>query len=224
MNIIAYLRVSTDRQGRSGLGLEAQRQAVKTLAASRNATIVAEFVEVESGRKSARPELAKALAAAKGCTLVVAKLDRLARNVAFISKLMESAVDFIACDMPSANRLVLHIMAAVAEEEARLISQRTKDALAAAKARGKLLGSARPGHWEGREHLRGKGPKVTSAVLPSLVMQMVQLRSEGKTFREVAELINAQGHRTASGQMWSKGLIHRFVSREVVNAVPSLVN
>jgi DNA invertase Pin-like site-specific DNA recombinase len=221
---VVYLRVSTARQGQSGLGLRAQNFAVEQLAKSRNATIVAEYVETESGRKSDRPQLAKALAEAKkqGCTLVVAKLDRLARNVSFISSLMESGVEFIACDIPSANRLVLHIMAAVAEEEARLISERTKTALAAAKARGVKLGSARPGHWEGREHLRGRGAKASTPVPRSLILQMVQLRSEGKTFQQISDLINAQGHRTAGGLLWTRGLIHRFAKKETKPCSPQV--
>lgn len=215
MKIVAYYRVSTDRQGRSGLGLEAQRLAVQKLAASRSATIVAEFTEVESGRKNDRPQLASALKACKagGFTLVVAKLDRLARNVLFTATLMESGIEFVACDLPTANRLTIHILAAVAEEEARMISRRTKDALAAAKARGVLLGSARPGHWEGREHLRGRGRKTASEVSATLVAQMRQLRAAGKTFQAIADLLNAQGHTTADGKLWSKSLIHRFLNR-----------
>ena len=213
MRLVAYTRVSTEQQGRSGLGLEAQQWTVQQLAASRSAGIVAEFTEVESGRKSDRPELAKALAMCKaqGCTLVVAKLDRLARNVAFISALMESGVEFIACDMPAANRLILHIMAAVAEEEARLISQRTKDALAAAKARGVKLGSSREG-WN--PEWRGRGRKVATRVPASLVMQMQQLRDAGKTFQQISDLVNAQGHKTAGGHAWTKGLVHRLLNRE----------
>ena len=140
---VAYLRVSTTRQGESGLGLEAQKASVEAFARHQGAAIVATFVEVESGKRSDRPELAKALQATrKGkATLLIAKLDRLARNMAFIAAMMDSGVDFVACDQPFASRLTLHILAAVAEDEARRISERTKAALAAARARGRKLGS-----------------------------------------------------------------------------------
>src|SRR5437763_1334162 len=140
---IAYFRVSTARQGRSGLGLEAQRQAVFTHLGGEKP--ISEFTEVESGRRTDRPQLAAALAACRvhKATLVIAKLDRLARNVAFVSNLMDAGVEFEAVDFPQANRLTIHILAAVAEHEARMISERTRAALAAAKARGRLLGGYR---------------------------------------------------------------------------------
>lgn len=142
---VSYLRVSTKEQGRSGLGLDAQRAAVAAHMAREGGELAREFIEVESGKKSDRPQLAQALAhcRALGARLVVAKIDRLARNVHFVSGLMESGVDFVAADMPSVNRMTIHILAAVAEEEARAISKRTKDALAAAKARGQQLGGVR---------------------------------------------------------------------------------
>ncbi len=135
---IAYYRVSTARQGQSGLGLEAQQAAVAAFCEP-----IETYTEVETGKRSDRPELQRAIAACKrmGATLVVAKLDRLARNVAFVSTLMESGVEFVACDNPTANRLTVHILAAVAEDEARRISERTKAALAAYKARGGTLGN-----------------------------------------------------------------------------------
>src|SRR5713226_5817525 len=146
--VIGYLRVSTKGQGESGLGIEAQKAAVETYAKQNGATLIVCYLEVESGKLADRPELAKALSHAKRskATLVVAKMDRLARNVAFLSALMEAKVDFIAVDNPAANKLTLHILAAVAEAEAEAISTRTKAALAAYKARGGKLGSARPGH------------------------------------------------------------------------------
>lgn len=154
MDCVGYIRVSTERQGRSGLGLEAQQAVIVSYCVGHN--LIHVYVEIETGKNSARPEIARALAHAKriGARLVIAKLDRLARKVHFISGLMEAGVDFIALDMPHATPFTLHIMAAVAEHEGKAISERTKAALSAAKARGVLLGSARPGHWKGREHLR----------------------------------------------------------------------
>ena len=148
---IPYYRVSTKRQGKSGLGLEAQQVDVLKLIAERNGSEIAHYTEIETGKNPDRPELAKAIAHAKlsNATLVVAKLDRLARNVAFTAALMESKVDFVCCDCKGANTLTLHILAAVAQEEARLIGERTRKALAAAKARGVKLGSAREGAWAG---------------------------------------------------------------------------
>ena len=142
---VAYYRVSTVRQGQSGLGLDAQRASVAAFVAGRG-ELVGEFVEVESGRKDDRPQLAAALdlCRRRRAVLVIAKLDRLARSVAFISNLMEGGAEFVACDMPEANRLTLHILAAVAEHEREMISTRTKAALAAAKARGVRLGNPRP--------------------------------------------------------------------------------
>src|SRR5580704_1939364 len=146
-NFVAYYRVSTERQGRSELGLEAQQKAVRDHLNGGNWGIVAEFTEVESGKRSDRPQLAAALAACRlrGAKLIIAKLDRLARNVHFVSGLMESGVDFVAADFPQANRLTVHILAAVAEHEAKMISERTKVALAAAKRRGVKLGGYRAG-------------------------------------------------------------------------------
>ena len=134
---IAYFRVSTDRQGRSGLGLDAQREAVRGYVAG-HGSIAEEFTEIESGKRNARPQLALALAACRrqSAVLIIARLDRLARNLAFIANLMESGVDFVAVDMPHANRLTVHIIAAVAEDEGKRISKNTRDCLAAAKKRG----------------------------------------------------------------------------------------
>ncbi len=139
---VSYLRVSTARQGISGLGLEAQRASVTGYLNGGDWTLVREVLEVESGKRNDRPALADALKLCRKhkATLVIAKLDRLARNVAFISNLMESGAEFVAVDMPQANRFVVHIMAAVAEQEAEAISKRTKAALQAAKERGKKLG------------------------------------------------------------------------------------
>jgi DNA invertase Pin-like site-specific DNA recombinase len=138
---VAYYRVSTDRQGQSGLGLEAQRSAVLAYVNGGSWTRIAEFTEIESGKHANRPQLAAALAACKKhkAKLVIAKLDRLSRNLAFIATLMDSGVEFVAVDNPHANKLTVHILAAVAQHEREMISQRTRDALQAAKARGKRL-------------------------------------------------------------------------------------
>src|SRR5437870_6269731 len=142
---VAYFRVSTDRQGKSGLGLEAQRKSVLDYLDGGRWDLVGEFTEIESGKHNDRPELEKALAACKKqkARLVIAKLDRLSRNLAFIATLMDSGVEFTAVDNPHANKLTIHILAAVAQHEREMISERTKAALQAAKARGKQLGNPR---------------------------------------------------------------------------------
>lgn len=147
MNYITYCRVSTDKQGLTGLGMDAQRDAVELHARRTQGTILAAYIEVESGKNNSRPALADAINHCRrsGAILLIAKLDRLARNVMFVASLMESGIEFVAADMPTANRLTIHILAAVAEHEARATSQRTKDALAAAKARGIKLGGYRGG-------------------------------------------------------------------------------
>src|ERR671915_1397026 len=161
---IAYYRVSTDRQGASGLGLAAQRQAVARFIGAGH--LVAEYTEVESGKKHRnRPQLLAALADCRPrrAVLLIAHRDRLARNVAFIANLMESGVDFVAVDMPMANRLTIHILAAVAEHEREMISQRTKAALAAAKARGKRLGGDRGQRPSGAAQEAGRKAQQASA-------------------------------------------------------------
>jgi DNA invertase Pin-like site-specific DNA recombinase len=144
-NFVSYLRVSTHKQGAAGLGVEAQRAAAETFLNGGRWKLVTEFVEVESGKRSSRPKLTEALAACRRrkATLVIAKLDRLARNVHFITGLMESGVDFVAADCPNDDRMMLQMRAVFAEEEARKISIRTKAALAVAKARGVKLGGCR---------------------------------------------------------------------------------
>jgi DNA invertase Pin-like site-specific DNA recombinase len=215
--IIAYYRVSTQKQGKSGLGLECQKAAVESFARQNSASIVSEYVEVESGRKKDRPALAKAISHAKlaKATLAVAKLDRLARNVAFTSALMESRVDFIACDNPHANKLTVHILAAVAEAEAEAISARTVAALSAAKVRGVKLGSARPGHWRGREQARIAGSKAAAKASAEvrakatvegysyLFPTIQEMRQRGDTFQAIAATLNAEGHTTRSGMPWT---------------------
>lgn len=215
--LIAYYRVSTEKQGASGLGLAAQRKAVQDFAASNRDTIEASFTEVESGKRADRPELAKAIAQARRikARLCIAKLDRLARNVAFLSALMESGAEFVAVDNPTANRLTIHILAAVAEDEARRISERTKAALGAAKARGVKLGSARPGHWDGREDARLEGlakaresarvakREKSLAAVADLLPEMRDRRAAGDTLAAIATGLNDAGRRTTRGNLWT---------------------
>src|SRR5712691_147892 len=184
---IAYYRVSTQRQGRSGLGLEAQQEAVRNYLNGGDWRIVAEFTEVESGKRKDRPTLAEALAACRvhGAKLIIAKLDRLARNVAFVSALMDAGVEFEAVDFPQANRLTIHIMAAVAEHEAKAISDRTKAALASARARGVSLGGVRKNHKPFTAKARAMGPKVIAARAreraADLAPILAELRASGVT-------------------------------------------
>jgi len=158
---VLYFRVSTAKQGRSGLGLDAQRHAVEAFCATRGCETLAEYVEIESGKRRDRPQLAKALQRAKvtGATLVIAKLDRLSRNLHFLTTLQEAGTKFVAADMPTANELTIHIMAAVAQAEAKMISRRTIEALAVAKARGTKLGNP-----NGARALREAGKGNTAAV------------------------------------------------------------
>ena len=212
---ISYLRVSTDRQGASGLGLEAQRKAVIDYLNGGKWQLATEFVEIESGKRSNnRPQLAAALAACKKlkAKLVVAKLDRLARNVAFISKLMESGVEFVACDFPHANKLTIHILAAVAEHERELISSRTKAALAAAKERGKKLGgpkqalAAKLGAAANKE----AADKFAANALP--IIRQVQA-SGVTTLRGIAGALTARGIPTPRGREWSAPQVANVLKR-----------
>lgn len=207
---VAYYRVSTAKQGESGLGLEAQREAVIRLAGS--LPIHAEYTEVESGKKHTnRPELIAALAHARklNATLLIAKLDRLARNVHFISGLMESKADFVAADMPQANRLTVHIMAAFAEHEREAISSRTKEALAAVKARGVKLGNPR---WQ--ESIKKAQAARQPSVMQSYVLEMAQeMHREGKSLRQIADRLNAMGLRTTSGAKFYASSIRNYLGR-----------
>jgi DNA invertase Pin-like site-specific DNA recombinase len=219
---ISYLRVSTAKQGASGLGLEAQRKAVLDYLDGGKWTLVAEVVEVETGKRADRPKLAEALALCRlhRATLVIAKLDRLARNVAFISNLMESGVDFVAVDLPQANRLTVHILAAVAEHEAKMISERTKAALAAAKARGQQLGGDR-GNIREIAHLgrlasaqvRQERARQRAA---DLVPIIADLRKRGVTsLRQIAAALNERGVPAPRGGAWAPAQVHRVVDQSL---------
>lgn len=207
---VAYERVSTARQGRSGLGLDAQRRAIEDFAASRGANVIGRFTEIESGRKVNRPELAKALELARltGATLVIAKLDRLSRNAAFLLTLRDSGARFLAVDMPEANDLTVGIMALVAQQEREAISRRTKEALAAAKARGVQLGNpngaaALRRAGEGGVALRRTVAMNADEFARGLAPVVAELRAGGcTTLRSLAGALNAKGVLTRRGAKW----------------------
>jgi DNA invertase Pin-like site-specific DNA recombinase len=210
---IAYFRVSTARQGRSGLGLEAQQEAVRQYLTSVGGAVAAEFTEVETGKRNARPELAKALAACKRlkAKLVIAKLDRLSRNVAFLSAMMDGKTEFIACDNPTATRLTLHILAAVAEHEAEVISQRTIDALQAAKRRGVVLGR------NGAERLAPDNRAAAMDRACLLKPILADLTGAGMSIRQIAAELAARGIPTARGGKWHPQTVSRVLERVARN-------
>jgi DNA invertase Pin-like site-specific DNA recombinase len=218
---VSYLRVSTDKQGRSGLGLEAQREAVSRYLNGGQWKLVAEYVEVESGKRNSRPQLQAAISHAKatGAKLVIARLDRLARNLHFVSSLQERGVDFVAADMPDANRLTIHIIAAVAESVGRTISENTRTALAAAKARGVKLGNP-----NGARALRGKqvGNADAVAKIKANATQRAldlsgivnTLHASGLTsVRSIAEALNDQGIPAPRGDTWHPTAVSRLLTR-----------
>jgi DNA invertase Pin-like site-specific DNA recombinase len=214
---VTYLRVSTQRQGQSGLGLDAQRGACKIFCQRHGYEIVQECVEVESGRKNDRPVLADALALCRerSATLLIARLDRLARNVHFISGLMDSDADFRACDLPEANRLLLHVMAAVGEAEARAISERTRVALSAARARGTLLGAENPLSRNLRQGDGMRGGRTTQenawSAYASLAPTIRQLRDSGLSLAAVAQRLNDSKKRTRTGKKWTAMQVSRVL-------------
>ena len=221
--VIGYVRVSTKGQGESGLGLEAQQAAIDAYVSQNHATACRVYTEVESGRKSDRPQLAAALAHAKRskATLIVAKLDRLSRNVAFLATLMESKVEFVAVDQPHANRLTIHILAAVAEAEAEAISVRTKAALAAYKARGGKLGASHPRSRNLTHEARKRGAKAAGESLrrnadeayADLAPLFQEFQSRGLSQHAIAAELNQQGHTTRRGKPWSQVQVGRVLQR-----------
>jgi DNA invertase Pin-like site-specific DNA recombinase len=217
---VAYYRVSTSKQGASGLGLDAQKEAVRGYLNGGRWKMVDEVTEVESGKRNDRPALARALSLCRlhKATLIIAKLDRLARNVNFISNLMESTVEFTAVDFPTANRLTVHILAAVAEHEAQMISTRTKDALRAARARGVKLGTRNP--MMIAKYAR-KGTRA-SAIARTLLARnraadilpvIESLQAEGiTTLWGIAETLNQRGISAPRGGNWSPVQVSRVLA------------
>jgi DNA invertase Pin-like site-specific DNA recombinase len=221
---VAYYRVSTARQGRSGLGLEAQRQAVTDYLDGGNWTLIAEHTEIESGKHADRPELLAAMDACRrtGARLVIAKLDRLSRDVHFLSGLQKAGIEFVAVDMPTANRFTVHIMAALAEHEREMISARTKAALAAAKANGRKLGGKRvnrrtglpdpsvPDWHKSQASIRQR----VEARARDLAPLIAELQVAGHTsLRELARALNARHIRTPRGVPWSASTVRALLAQ-----------
>ena len=211
---VAYYRVSTTGQGVSGLGLEAQREAVERYLNGGSWSLIEAFTEIETGKGAnaldRRPQLKAALAYARKhkATLVIAKLDRLARNVHFVSGLLETGVDFVAADRPDADRFTLHLEAALAEREARVISERTKAALAAAKRRGVVLGA------NGRTLAVRNRAEAVERIAP-MAGRLTALRGEGLSLRRIASTLNAEGVSPpgASGGVWHPATVQRALER-----------
>lgn len=215
---IAYFRVSTDKQGKSGLGLEAQRQAITRFAQAEGIELLGEYQDVETGKGadalSKRPQLAAALAEAKrnGCPVIVAKLCRLSRDVAFISGLMAKRVPFIVAELgPDVDSFMLHIYAAVAEKERAMISQRTKDALAAAKARGVKLGN--PNIASAQEKASEARTARADAFAANVLPVIREIRATGASLRQTAAALNARGINTARGGTWAATQVRDILNR-----------
>jgi len=212
---VAYYRVSTDKQGKSGLGLDAQRKAVMDFLNGGKWELAQEFVEVESGKRKDRPELEKAIALSRKlkARLVIAKLDRLARNAAFLLTLRDSGVDFVAADMPHADKLTIGIMAIFAEHERDMISKRTKEALAQAKIRGIKLGCPNPecGAKEGGKQTRLNAIKFAENILP--VICEIQTRTPGATLRYIADELNRRGFKSARGGRFHPPSVASIIKR-----------
>jgi DNA invertase Pin-like site-specific DNA recombinase len=213
-NFVAYYRVSTDQQGKSGLGLEAQRAAVEHYLNGGNWKLVGEFTEIESGKNGDRPQLAAALAACKKrkARLIIAKLDRLSRNLAFIANLLEAGTDFVAADNPHANKSMVQMMAVFAEMERDAISKRTREALAAAKARGVKLGNPRLSEASAKANAAAQ--EAAERFAANVVPIMKQIQASGVTgFRGVARALTARGVKTARGGQWTARAVINVLER-----------
>jgi len=217
---VAYYRVSTRRQGRSGLGLEAQRQAVADFIDGNDSRLIDEFTEVESGKNDDRPELRRALDTCRlhGAVLVIAKLDRLSRDAHFLLGLQKADVRFRAVDMPEANEMVVGIMAVIAQDERRRISERTKAALRAAKARGTKLGKPENLIREGRERGAERGRvsvQRQADEFAALVRSTIEgIRAEGIfSLNGIARALNARAVPTARGRRWSATTVRNLLRR-----------
>ncbi|HVJ40003.1 MAG TPA: recombinase family protein [Dongiaceae bacterium] len=216
---VSYIRVSTDKQGKSGLGLEAQREAVAQFVRARGGEIISpEYREIESGKVNDRPELTKALKRCKltGATLVVAKLDRLSRDLGFLMTLRNSGVDFVACDLPEANTLTIAVMGAMAQHERELISQRTKAALAQAKARGTKLGGLRQGAADITAY-KDRSTQALQAKADEFAESMREVIEplKGQTLQAIADQMNTAGYKTPRGKIgsWTPTTVRNVLAR-----------
>lgn len=216
MKAVTYYRVSTKEQSRSGLGLEAQRLCVERYLKSERATVLDEFVEIESGGRSDRPELIRALRRCRltGSTLVVAKLDRLSRDVEFIAQLQKSAVNFVCADMPAANTLTISLLAALAQHERELISSRTKEALEAAKKRGVKLGNPKIAELVNTDTTAARATHVASAAernaeIGAVIAELQEEAVIELSLQEIADKLNAAGYTTSRGNQFSKTAVKR---------------
>lgn len=217
--VITYIRVSDQKQGRSGLGLEAQLSSIQAFVKAYGLSIIDEYREIETGtNKRVRPQLFKALERARqeGAVLLIAKLDRLARNVYFVSGLMESRVPFVAVDMPDVDDLTIHILAAVAEKEAKMISERTKAALAAAKARGKKLGTPQNLTMDARIKSAKVRRQEAINAYARVAGYINLMRKSGHSLRAIAGVLNQEGHRTRQGKQWTAVQVRNVVCRSVI--------
>jgi len=221
--IVAYLRVSTKEQGLEGLGIAAQRATVTAFGARNGCPVVAWYEEVETGRKDGlanRPQLVRAVAHARrsSAMLVIARIDRLARSVFVTAQLLRSGVEFIACDNPHASRLTIHILAAMAEHESHLISERVKAALAAARARGRVFKAARQLTPEERRRGQLAAGRASTArareAYADLLPAVREMRENGATLRAIAARLDAQGQRTSRGGTWNSATVYRLLRRE----------
>ena len=222
---VAYLRVSTARQGKSGLGIEGQREAIKRFVAERGGAIIApEFVEVETGKRNDRPELEKAIKRCRltGATLLVAKLDRLSRNAAFLMTLRDSGVTFVAADLPEANTMTVGVMAVVAQYEAEAISARTKAALTAARARGTVLGGLRPNAPDVAQFCKRANQAVSAKARKDAELRrdvIEALIQESLSMNAMAARLNAASVRTARRGRWTATAVKRTIARlQIVRA------
>lgn len=213
-SVVTYYRVSTQRQGISGLGLEAQRHSVEQHLSARPHEIIAEFIEIESGRKNDRPKLAEAieLCRKKKATLVIAKFDRLSRSVHFISGLIESGIEFTAADNPHANKMMVQLLAVFAEHEREQISKRTKEALAAAKARGVKLGAKdiKALSELGNKSIKAAADEFAEKLRPTIV----GFRSRGiESAAAIGEELNQRSVASTKGGSWSPTTVRRLLKR-----------